>query len=97
MADLSVSSDAVRAASGDVTGYLAEFEERLQQAAGVVSAVVGSDWSGSAAKEFHAGWVEWKQGAAEIHTALAGMARLLAEAAGTYETTETHVAKGAAN
>jgi WXG100 family type VII secretion target len=91
MADLAVSSDAVHGASADVAGYLAEFEARLRQTAAKVSAVVGSDWSGGAAKEFHAGWVEWTHGAAEIHTALAGISRLLSEAAVSYETTETDV------
>lgn len=95
MADLAVSSDAVHSASAEVAGYLTEFEARLRQTAAKVSAVVGSDWSGGAAKEFHAGWVEWTLGAAQIHASLAGISRLLSEAAVSYEASESEVKTGA--
>lgn len=91
MSEFRVSSEAVQAASDDVAGRLLEFEGRVKACHGLVTGLVGGDWSGGAADAFGDDWLEWLEGAAKIQDALSGISRLLAQSAADYESTETHV------
>ncbi|NYE94487.1 WXG100 family type VII secretion target [Psychromicrobium silvestre] len=97
MSEFQVASEAIRGAGSGTGSLVAEFEARLTQCNQVASALVGGSWSGPASEAFGTGWAEWSQGAAEVHQALAGIARLLGEAAITYETTESTVTNASAS
>ncbi|MFK4299236.1 WXG100 family type VII secretion target [Arthrobacter sp. GAS37] len=91
MSEFRVASEAIRGAGAGTEALVAEFDARLKQCNQLASALVGGSWSGPASAAFGAGWAEWSQGAYEVHEALAGIARLLGEAATTYEATEAAV------
>ncbi len=93
MANVTVSSEAVREASSRVSAMVEEFSARHAQADQTVQALVSSSWTGEASTVFHTGWTDWSTGAAKVADALGGIATLLAEAAVEYAETEASVTR----
>ncbi|MEO6116200.1 MAG: WXG100 family type VII secretion target [Pseudolysinimonas sp.] len=91
MGELRVASEAVRGAGSRAQALMQEFVEALNGCDQVASGLLSESWSGPASAMFASGWAEWHRGAAEVHTALAGIARLLDESAAQYESTEATV------
>ncbi|AMM19526.1 hypothetical protein AX769_04445 [Frondihabitans sp. PAMC 28766] len=91
MADIVVSSEAVEQASARLSERIVDFEGRVNALNSFAVSVIGSEWSGSAADDFSSDFVQWVQGAHEVHDALARIASLLASPAETYATTEQGV------
>ena len=91
MADIVVSSEAVEQASARLSERVVDFEGRVNALNSFAVSVIGSEWSGSAADAFSTDFVQWVQGAHEVHQALARIASLLASSAETYATTEQGV------
>ncbi|AMM19155.1 hypothetical protein AX769_02195 [Frondihabitans sp. PAMC 28766] len=91
MSRFTVSSEAIQGAAATVSGRVAEFEARVSALNNLVTATIGSTWSGAGADAFSSDYVEWFDGAHEVHAALARVASLLANSAETYQTTESSV------
>lgn len=73
------------------------FETRVAAANRAVSGLVGTGWSGRAADDFGQGWAEVVDGIGEVQDALAGMSKLLPQAAALYANTDDAVARDAAD
>lgn len=91
MPELQVSTEAVRDAGSRAQALTAEFAEALRQCDASAASLLAGSWTGPASEMFESGWAEWHRGALEVQEALAGIARLLGESAGQYESTESDV------
>ncbi|HKE99373.1 MAG TPA: WXG100 family type VII secretion target [Actinomycetes bacterium] len=72
------------AGAGNVEGL-------LQQLAAHV-APLGGDWAGLAQARFQELWAQWHRDARGLQEALTGIARLMAHASSSYESTERSIA-----
>lgn len=91
MSELQVSTETVRDAGSRAQALTAEFADALRQCDATAAGLLASAWTGPASDMFGSGWAEWHRGALEVQEALLGIARLLGESAGQYESTESEV------
>jgi WXG100 family type VII secretion target len=77
--------------SGQLNAGAGSIEATLAQLAGQV-APLGTDWAGVGQARFLELWAEWQRGGAQLHEALTGIASLMAQAAGTYQSGDQGVA-----
>jgi WXG100 family type VII secretion target len=67
----------LQATRGFVDGVAKDVIDEVASLGKSVEHLLSGGWSGTAATDFTTGWVEWKQGARDVCTALDGMAALL--------------------
>lgn len=80
-----VAVEELAARTQSVAAAIAEAVDGVTTAA---QAIIGSSWVGLDAQSFETGLQGWAAGAAEVQSALEGIAALLGQASTTYETNE---------
>ena len=92
MSALKVTSEELLATSHSLTNGAQHVASELATLRSKVESLIGAEWSGSAAQSFHELWQKWHTGAAQVHDALDGVAKMLAAAGRAYQDTEDHLA-----
>jgi 6 kDa early secretory antigenic target len=87
MANITVTPEQLTQISGQLNTGAANIDGLLQQLGAAVQPLQG-DWAGTAQQRFEALWLEWQNGAKQVHEALTGISQLTAQAAQNYESTE---------
>lgn len=70
--------------AGMISDTLAELEREVQ--------ALGAEWAGQANERFNALYLQWKNGATQLHEALSGIAGLTAQAGAAYAESEQAIA-----
>ena len=92
MSAIKVTSEELLATSHSLTNGAQHVADELATLRGKVEALIGAQWSGAASQSFHELWQKWHTGAAQVHDALDGIAKMLAGAGRVYQDTEDHLA-----
>ena len=85
---IKVTSDDLMTVSGSLQSGGGDIDSRLKSMQGQVQSLIESGWQGAASARFGGLFQEWKQGAAQLNTALEGISKLLTSAATTYAEAE---------
>jgi WXG100 family type VII secretion target len=85
---IKVTSDDLMTVSGSLQSGAGEIDSRLKTMQGQVQSLIESGWQGAASAQFGGLFQEWNQGAAQLNTALEGIAQLLSSASRTYSEAE---------
>ena len=88
MAVIKVTSEQLDAVSRQLDSGREDVSQQLASMESQVKALVDADWQGAASSSFRDMWDQWHNGANQVKEALAGISRLLAQAADTYRETE---------
>lgn len=91
MAHFVVSTPALGFSAASMMNAAGMLDAQIQQAQGVVNAVVGGTWTGDAADAFVEEWTSFISSALVTRTALLSIATRLQAAQSTYETTESQI------
>ena len=70
--------------AGMINDTLADLEREVQ--------ALGAEWAGQANERFNALYLQWKNGATQLHEALVGIASLTAQAGTAYAESEQAIA-----
>lgn len=95
MVNFVVSTPSLGFSAATMTDAAAMLDMQIQQAQGVISAVVGGTWTGEAADKFLEEWQGFVASAALTRTALISIATRLQAAQSTYEVTESQLVTAA--
>jgi len=90
---IKVTSDDLTAVSSSLQAGAGEIDSHLKSMQGQVNSLIESGWQGAASGQFNSLYTQWNQGAAQLNTALEGMAKLLSQAATAYTQTEQSIAQ----
>jgi WXG100 family type VII secretion target len=93
MADIQVTSTDLHNVSGQLASGSSDIDSRLQHLQAQVRGLVESGWKGSASSAFDELYRQWNTSAAQLKLALDGISKQLANAATTYEQTESQLAQ----
>ncbi len=88
MADLSVSTEELRAASSGLDQSAAALTDELGRMTTRISEM-RTMWTGESSNRFDARWSEWEQSATRLNAALSDVSSFLKTAAQTYEDAES--------
>jgi WXG100 family type VII secretion target len=79
----------------DISNQLSRGASDIETTLGTLASAVSplhTDWVGAAQAKFEALWEEWQKSATSLHEALSGVAKLTADAASSYSSTEESIA-----
>ena len=93
MSTIKVTSEQLSSVASQLQSGSAEVENQLSSMRSQVSGLVDADWAGAASDSFRDLWEKWHAGAGQLREALDGIHQMLAQAARTYEETETSLAQ----
>jgi len=88
---IKVTPEQLSQVSGQLNAGAGNIEATLAQLAGQV-APLGVDWAGVGQARFLELWAEWQRGGAQLREALTGIAGLMTQAAGAYQSGDQGVA-----
>ncbi|MGI8695919.1 MAG: WXG100 family type VII secretion target [Mycobacteriales bacterium] len=91
MGGIKVTPEMLHTLAGQCTTKAGEIEGSCNALKSQVSAVVGSDWSSSAAEQYQMLQNEWDKSQKQMHEALQGISRLLNNAGNAYSESENAI------
>ena len=92
MSEIKVTSEELLSTSNSLATGAQNVSDELSRLRGLVEALIGADWVGSASTSFNELWQQWANGANQVQQALEGISQMLTAAANTYQQTEDQLA-----